>query len=122
MLYSDFTLKKLLFLKKELRGPSSVDNFLTAMILGMLHANHSKNGAARGFSVSMPNTFAMSPGYVQRYIRDNNLKKPDVNVFDMLRARMDRLHVSESARRSGVAWLQDAMEKPPTGWPGPSPI
>lgn len=113
MLYSDSTLKQLLFLKKELKGQSSLDNFLIAMILGMLHANHGKNGAARGFSVSMPNTFAMSPGYVQRYIRDNNLKKPDVNVFDMLRARMDRLHLSDSALGSGVAWLQDATENPP---------
>ncbi len=113
MLYSDFTLKQLLFLTNALKRQSSVDNFLTAMILGMLHANHGKNGTLRGFSVSMPNTFAMSPGYVQKYIQDNNLKKPDVNVFDMLRVRMDRLNLSDSAFGSGVAWLQDATENPP---------
>ena len=83
------------------------------MILGMLHANHSKDGATRGFSISMPNTFAMSPRYVERYIKEHDLQRPELDVFSMLRARARRLNLPGRPVANGRAWLQDATTDPP---------
>lgn len=115
MLYSDGTLKQLVFLKRELDAKNNADCFLIATTLGMLHANHGKDGATRGFSISMPNTFAMAPGYVERYIKDHQLAPPEVNVFAMLRRRIDKLDLPERQRTAGRAWQQDATMQPP-GW------
>lgn len=108
MLYSDVTLRQLQFLKESLDRTSAIDNFITATVLGMLHANHGKAGATRGFSISMPNTFAMSPGYVERYIAEHRLQKPDVDVFEMLRCRIERLGLPTSGMTGGRSWIQDA--------------
>lgn len=113
MLYSPGTLAQLVFLKAELNRDNPTDCFLIATILGMLHANHGKDGATRGFSISMPNTFAMAPGYVERYIRDHGLTRPEVDVFEMLRKRIEKLDLPTEQRASGRAWLQDATATPP---------
>lgn len=113
MLYSDCTLRQLVFLKRELDRSRSVDTFIMALVLGMLHANHSRNGATRGFSISMPNTFAMAPGYVRRYIDENGLVAPNVDVFAMLRTRVQRLALPDSHKPSGRVWLQDATIRAP---------
>jgi len=108
MLYSDCTLRQLVFLKHALEPCDAVDAFIIAMVLGMLHANHAKNGATRGFSISMPNTFAMAPGYVKRYIADHHLVRPEVDVFAMLRQRTERLDLPDQSVAVGTAWLHDA--------------
>lgn len=108
MLYAPGTLSQLVYLRKRLDRSRTTDAFLVAMILGMLHANHSQKGATRGFSISMPNTFAMSPGYVAKYIEKHGLERPEVNVFAMLRDRAQRLKLPSKPVISGRAWLQDA--------------
>ncbi|MBK6871320.1 MAG: hypothetical protein IPK24_19060 [Kineosporiaceae bacterium] len=113
MLYSDSTLRQLVYLKSRLRPNHQVDNLLKAVTLGMLHANHSSAGATAGFSISMPNTFAMSPGYVRRYITDHGLVKPNVDVFAMLQGKLDRMGLPDEAIVSGSAWMQDATKRPP---------
>lgn len=113
MLYSDHTLKQLVFLKRELNRKVAIDCFITALVLGMMHANHGKHGATRGFSISMPNTFAMSPGYVRKYIAENGLKQPDVDVFSMLSRRADRLDLPASETSNGKVWLHNATERAP---------
>lgn len=113
MLYSDATLRQLVFLRRELDRSDPTDVFITSLVLGMLHANHSKSGASRGFSVSMPNTFAMAPGYVRRYIQDHGLLAPDVDVFAMLRTRLTRLDLPSNPITTGRAWTQDATAEPP---------
>jgi site-specific DNA-methyltransferase (adenine-specific) len=85
-----------------------VDEFIRGVVLGMLHANHSGAGATRGFSISMPNTFAMSPGYVRKYIQDHALIRPDVDVIEMLRSKILRYGLGESPLLGGEAWEQDA--------------
>ena len=50
------------------------------------------NGATRGLSISMPNTFAMAPGYVSDYIKKHGLVAPNVDVFQMLRKRLGEGH------------------------------
>jgi site-specific DNA-methyltransferase (adenine-specific) len=113
MLYSPATLGQINFLREKLSGRGYVDPFIVALVLGMLHANHSSGGATRGFSISMPNTFAMAPGYVRKYIHDHELEAPDVDVFEMLRARAAQYDLPEKALVRGRSWLGDAAEAAP---------
>ena len=76
MLYASETLSQLVFLRQELVRERPGDAFLIATLLGLLHGNHSKAGATRALSISMPNTFAMAPGYVRRYIETHGLEAP----------------------------------------------
>jgi len=97
MIFSNYTLKQLIFLKKELNWKkSNVDAFIASLILGIIHGN------SEGFlSLSMPNTFSMSPNYVKNYIREHNLKKPKRNVFDLMLKKLDRCY-QESDRKGKV--------------------
>jgi hypothetical protein len=113
MLYAAETLQQILYLRSELDPTSDVDSFVIGMLLGLLHGNHSKAGATRGLSISMPNTFAMSPGYVRRFISTNGLEAPVVDVFQMLRRRVEHLELPQVVVNRGRAWLQDAATPPP---------
>lgn len=115
MLYTEETLKQLVFLRDELGHNRRVNPFIIGMVLGMLHANHSSRGATNGFSISMPNTFAMAPGYVRSYIARENLIAPELNVFAMLRSRADKYRLPAKAITSGRSWLHDATRRPPVG-------
>ena len=44
-------------------------------------------------SISMPNTFSMSPAYVKKYIEENRLIAPDQDVFECLRTKLARLYL-----------------------------
>jgi hypothetical protein len=113
MLYSDQTLSQIVFLKNALQRNRHIDRFLTATMLGLLHGNHSSRGATRALSISMPNTFAMAPGYVRRYIATHHLVAPEVDAFEMLRRRIEQLSLPETKLRAGRAWQQDAAKCPP---------
>jgi hypothetical protein len=113
MLYAPGTLAQLVFLRDELRPSRDADAFVVAMVLGMLHANHGAAGATRGFSISMPNTFAMAPRYVREYIVRERLVAPELDVFAMLRKRAERYRLPERGIRGGRCWLADATETPP---------
>lgn len=104
-------LGQLLWLRDALNSNSSIDRFLSAVLLGILHANARKDGTPRGLSVSMPNTFSMSPGYVVRFMHRHQLKPPSVDVLDRLTARVEYLYQQSSVTRQGYAWLQD-ISKP----------
>lgn len=113
MLYSDATLRQLLYLRARLRAGHPVDSLLLALTLGMLHANHQGGKATRGFSISMPNTFAMSPRYVERYIAEHGLVAPDIDAFTMLGRRVEMLELPAKTACYGRALLHDATEPPP---------
>lgn len=101
MIFSDYTLKQLVFLKNELDWrKNNVDTFITAMILGIIHGN------SEGYlSISMPNTFSMSPNYVRNYIFEHNLEKPYRNVFDALKRKLERCY--QRPPKMGKAYQQD---------------
>jgi hypothetical protein len=113
MLYSDPTLRQLVYCKTELDRSRPVDAFLVAMLLGLLHGNHSRRGATRGLSISMPNTFAMAPGYVRKYIALHRLERPQVDVFALLRRRLGHLNLPDKLIEGGKAWVQDTTAPPP---------
>lgn len=108
MLYTPKVLRQLSWLRSELDISDRTDRFLMATILGLMHANFKPGSPARGLSISMPNTFSMSPAYVRRYIDDHGLQPPDVDVFEMVAAKADRMGVPSAAASRGRAWLGDA--------------
>jgi DNA methylase len=113
MLYSQPVLTQLLFLRSQLSLKERVDRFITAVLMGLMHANHSEGGATRGLSISMPNTFAMSPKYVRAFIRDHELIAPEVDVFEVLRSRIQHFHLPTQGWTHGKAWRRDATRPPP---------
>ncbi len=115
MLYASETLSQLAFLRHKLVRERPSDAFLIATLLGLLHGNHSQRGATRGLSISMPNTFAMAPGYVRQYIAMHNLKaqgtKPtrttlrkddDLFEFEWHSARSTEAGLSRTSTRISV--------------------
>jgi site-specific DNA-methyltransferase (adenine-specific) len=108
-------LKQLVWLREELSMQRRIDRFLMAVLLGILHLNARTNGTPRGLSVAMPNTFAMAPRYVSRYVRTHGLKPPNVDVFDALEARVATLGSAAPGYRPGTVWRQDVRD--PISWP-----
>jgi len=106
------TLQQLLWLRGELSPRRRVDRFLLASLLGGLHGNANMDGRPRGLTVSMPNTFAMAPRYVSRYIRRHRLRAPEVNVLNFLAQRVERYPPASGDLRRGGAWRQDARVEP----------
>jgi len=110
MLYSNGVLSQLTWLREKLELNRRDDRFIMALLLGVMHANYKLGHPARGLSISMPNTFSMSPGYVRRYIDENGLIPPEIDVFDLLETKLDHMQLPEASAMRGVAWLQDARE------------
>jgi site-specific DNA-methyltransferase (adenine-specific) len=108
MLYTRNVLRQLSWLRIQLDTTDVVDRFIMATILGMMHANYKPGSPARGFSISMPNTFSMSPGYVRDYIREHQLVPPEVNVFQMALAKAQRMGIPGEQATRGDAWTADA--------------
>lgn len=113
MLFSDHTLGQLLALRTRLDLRRDDDTFIMAMILGVLHLNARKDGTPRGFTVSMPNTFAMSHGYVRRYIDEHELEPPRVDVFSRLRERLVDLDLDSLGGNPGTCVRRDATWRSP---------
>lgn len=108
-LFDPRVLDQLVWLKSQLSPGNAVDRFLLAVLTGILHANSRSDGTSRGLSISMPNTFAMSPAYVLRYKSKHKLKPPKIDVFDVVVQRIESLGKSRLPVR-GQAWMQDAAE------------
>ena len=90
MLFSSHTLRQLWFLRSTLRPERALQwsperLMVGACIAGILHGATRKDGSSAYLSISMPNTFSMSPAYVQKYIREKGLQAPQQDVFARLR-------------------------------------
>ena len=110
MLYSNSVLGQLTWLREKLDLSRRDDRFIMALLLGVMHANYEPGHPARGLSISMPNTFSMSPGYVRRYIDEKVLMPPEIDVFDLLENKLNRMQLPNTSSTRGTAWLQDARE------------
>jgi hypothetical protein len=115
VLFDPTTLSQLLWLRDKLSTRKEVDRFLLAVLLGSLHANANANGHPRGLTVAMPNTFAMAPGYVARYVRRHRLRPPRVQVLHFLASRVARFSLPGDDFSRGKAWQQDVRAE--IHWP-----
>jgi len=102
MIFSDYTLRQLIFLKKKLNWRNNnIDAFITSLLLGIIH------GGSEGYlSLKMPNTFSMAPNYVKNYIHIHGLIKPKRNVFELLKRKLERCY--QRPPYKGKAYKQDA--------------
>jgi len=107
-IFAPGTLGELLWLREHLDVTEPTDAFLMSLLLGILHLNANTAGVPRGMSVSMPNTFAMAPGYVMRYVRDHDLQAPEVDVVGAIRDRATKYRQELTLPQTGRSWSQDA--------------
>jgi site-specific DNA-methyltransferase (adenine-specific) len=113
MLFHPHTLKQLAFVRDHLLAKSMSrwsreELMIAGATAGILHGLHRTDGTSRYLSISMPNTFSMSPSYVRRYIRENNLRQIEQNVFECLRDKLARLYLDSIAGIPGTSSKRDA--------------
>lgn len=109
MLYDEeMTLPMLVYLKNTLNTQNSIDRFIMAMLLGIMHGKHRKDGTSIYLSIDMPNTFSMSPNYVRNFIKDHNLQKIKQNVFELLKNRAVTLYKNEIVSVKGKIYKRNA--------------
>ncbi|MFC6753692.1 DNA methyltransferase [Halorubrum tibetense] len=118
MLYHERTLGHLVYLKREfglgeqgvpedLHALSDVDNFIAAMLLGVMHGQSDAY-----LSVPMPNTFSMSENYLGNYIEEEGLEVPDRDVFQKLLERLRTVYSDGRPERRGHAVYGDVRDLP----------
>lgn len=113
MLYNEeITLPQLVYLKNKFRNWSTsinhVDKFILAATMGLMHGKFNKNGTSY-LSISMPNTFSMSPNYVKNFIEKHALIKPEVDVFKQLKIKIERLYRDPPPLSEGFSYLDNAL-------------
>lgn len=113
MLYHPNTLGQICYLREYLLSKpitkwSSEALMIGGALAGIMHGSHRRDGTSQYLSISMPNTFSMSPTYVEKYIRMNGLVAPDQDVFECLRDKLARLYLDDIAGFAGRAYHLDA--------------
>lgn len=114
--YSNYTLKQLLFLRENYgKNWKELDDELTIIFsfaLGLMHGPTKKNNTTIYFSLSMPNTISMSPNYVFNYSKSKKLKRPEINIFDQLRNRINSKFDENlfKSKYDGKVFFQDATQ------------
>ena len=105
----ELTLPQLCYLKKNLIKNKPIDMFILSMLLGILHGQHRKDGSSNSLSISMPNTFSMSPNYIREYIKKNNLIKLKQDVFECLYKRLEDIYPFDSEFTKGYVFQDNAL-------------
>jgi hypothetical protein len=113
MLFHDKTLGQLLFLQEHLLAKpliqwSPCELMLAGTTAGILHGNQRNDGTSMYLSISMPNTFSMAPGYVEKFIAEKGLQKTERNVFELLRDKLTRIYVDSLEGSPGTVHKKDA--------------
>lgn len=91
LIYHQKTLSELCYLKDcLLNSTSKIDEFLIGAVLGIMHGGERKDGTSGYLSISMPNTFSMSPDYVRRFVQTNELNRIYRNTFEILKEKVER--------------------------------
>jgi DNA modification methylase len=115
MLYHDDTLRQICFVRQRLLGRLITDwtrdeLMVGGALAGIMHGAWRRDDTSQYLSISMPNTFSMSPAYVNKFIRENGLKKIKQDVFNCLRNKLARLYLDDISGRVGKAFHADASE------------
>ena len=92
LIFHQSTIAQLCYLKDKILSTSDkIDQFLIGAILGIMHGGERKDGTSGYLSISMPNTFSMSPEYVRRFVQTKGLKRVSRNVFEILKEKVERV-------------------------------
>ena len=92
LIFHPEVLAQLCYLRKELLlSDDPCDHFIIGSILGIMHGSERQDGTSAYLSISMPNTFSMSPGYVKRFVETKRLNRVPRDVFEILSDKLDRL-------------------------------
>lgn len=115
MLFHERTLAQLVFIKERLLCRNmtewSAEMFMIAGALaGIMHGSWRNDGTSQYLSISMPNTFSMSPAYVRKFIAEHGLEKLPQDVFERLRDKLARLYLDDIAGTVGDVFHEDATE------------
>jgi hypothetical protein len=113
MLYHENTLKQLCYIRRRLLSKGITtwarEEFMLASALaGIMHGSWRRDNTSQYLSISMPNTFSMSPTYVEKFIHEKGLKKIDQDVFERLRDKIARLYLDDTAGVTGKTYYADA--------------
>ncbi len=113
MLFHENTLKQIFYMRQRLLSRplaewSRVEVMVAGAFAGILHGAHRVDGTSQYLSISMPNTFSMSPEYVRKYIRDNRLVQIDQDAFERLRDKLARLYMDATDGLVGQVFNDDA--------------
>ncbi|MFD0740100.1 DNA methyltransferase [Lysobacter koreensis] len=99
IIYHPATLAQLCYLRNMLVDSlEPADAFLLGCLLGIMHGAERQDGTSAYASISMPNTFSMSPNYVRRYVAQNRLNRVERDVFSMLEDKVRRLAADPEPR------------------------
>lgn len=113
MLYHPTTLSQLLFIRQRLLSKAigawtREELMLAGALAGIMHGSWRRDGSSQYLSISMPNTFSMSPAYVRKYIAEHGLKQLPQDVFARLRDKLARLYLDAVEGITGKTYKQDA--------------
>lgn len=113
MLYHTTTLKQLCYIRRYLHSQSLLDwspekRMIAGALAGIMHGGHRRDGSSQYLSISMPNTFSMSPTYVAKFIREKGLVAPEQDVFECIGDKLARLYLDATAGAVGLAFASDA--------------
>jgi site-specific DNA-methyltransferase (adenine-specific) len=113
MLYHPITLRQICYLRgyllrKKITYWSREEFMLAGSLAGIMHGSFRRDNTSQYLSISMPNTFSMSPEYVRKYIQANQLEPPKQDVFECLRDKFARLYLDSIDGPNGRAFMQDA--------------
>lgn len=103
--YAPDTLNKVCILREGLGGlRSDAANILRAVCLGALHGPLTKCVATRSyFSNQMPRTFASKPDYSVRYWKAKEMRSVQVDVLNIIKARVTRLKLDTLPQCAGTS-------------------
>jgi hypothetical protein len=115
MLYHPNTLRQLTFIRSYLLKRYLVEwtpeqFMIGGALAGIMHGAHRRDGSSQYLSISMPNTFSMSPTYVAKFIKEHGLVAPDQDVFERIRDKLARLYLDELPGSDGETHATDAAE------------
>lgn len=110
LIFHPRTLAQLCFLKRKfLKSTLPVDKYLIGCVLGVMHGGERKDGTSGYLSISMPNTFSMSPDYVRKFVQTKQLNREFRDVFKIIKDKTERLFDKhQSLKQSGLVLKSDA--------------
>lgn len=102
--FSENNLEQLEYLRDNLND-TDLDIFIKSLTLGILHG---KGDLA--LSLPMSHSYSMSPSYVEDYAEENNLIKPDKNVFECIRKKAKKVTSRKLPETKGEACCQEILD------------